>query len=374
MVEIREMRSPSDLKRFVAFAETLYPNHPYYVPKLLSDELNTLRKDRNPSFDYCEARYWMAYKDGVPVGRIAGIISRRYIETWKKKRARFGWIEFVDDPEVSLALVGQVEQWAREQGLDGVHGPLGFCDMDREGMLVEGFDELDLLITNYNYAYYPVHMERLGYQKDVDWVEFLVTLSAEMPDNVDRIARIALDRAKLHLLRTRSKNDLKPYIAGIFGLINDTYKDLYSVVLLSDRQIEYYTKAFFGFINHEYVVVILDHQDRVAAFGVSMPSLSRALQKGRGRLFPFGFIYLLRALKRNDRLDLLLTAVRSDVQNKGINAVLINESWKAASKHGIKYAETGPELEGNEKIQAQWKHFDTRQHRRRRCFYKAITP
>jgi GNAT superfamily N-acetyltransferase len=372
MVEIREVRSLSELKRFVAFAETLYPDHPYYVPKLITDEMNTLRKDRNPSFEYCEARYWMAYKDGVPSGRIAGIISHRYIETWKKKRARFGWIEFVDDPEVSGALLGQVEQWAKEKGLDGVHGPLGFCDMDREGMLIEGFDELDMLITNYNYPYYPQHLERLGYAKDVDWVEFLVKPPAEMVANVDRIARIALDRAKLRLLQTRSKHDLKPYIAGIFGLINDTYKDLYSVVLLSDRQIEYYTKAFFGFINHEYVVIILDKEDKVAAFGVAMPSLSRALQKGRGRLFPFGFVHLLRALKKNDRLDLLLTAVRSDLQNKGINAVLINETWKAAKRNGIVYAETGPELEANDKIQAQWKHFDTRLHRRRRCFYKAI--
>ncbi len=372
MVELREVQSLSDLKRFVAFAETLYPKHPYYVPKLLTDELNTLRKDRNPSFEYCEARYWMAYRDGVPVGRIAGIISRRYIETWKKKRARFGFIEFVDDPEVSAALIGRVEDWAREKGLDGVHGPLGFCDMDREGMLIEGFEELDLLITNYNYPFYPAHLERLGYQKDVDWVEFLVKPPAVMPENVDRIARIALERAKLHLLATRSKHDLKPYIQGIFGLINDTYKDLYSVVLLSERQIEYYTKAFFGFINHEYVVVILDREDRVAAFGIAMPSLSRALQRCRGRLFPFGFLYLLRALKKNDRLDLLLTAVRSDLQNKGINAVLINESWKSAIKHGIRFAETGPELEANEKIQAQWKHFDTRLHRRRRCYYKSI--
>jgi GNAT superfamily N-acetyltransferase len=372
MVDVREVRTLSELRRFVAFAETLYPKHPCYVPKLIGDEMNTLRKDRNPSFEYCEARYWMAYKDGVPVGRIAGIISQRYIETWKKKRARFGWIEFVDDPEVSAALLGAVEQWAKQRGLEGVHGPLGFCDMDREGMLIEGFDQLDMLITNYNYPYYPVHLERLGYRKDVDWVEFLVKAPAEMPANVDRIARIALDRAKLHLLEPRSKHDLKPYIPGVFGLINDTYKDLYSVVLLSERQIEYYTKAFFGFINHEYVTIVLDQQDKVVAFGIAMPSLSRALQKGRGRLFPFGFVHLLRALKRNDRLDLLLTAVRADYQNKGINAVLINQTWKASIRHGITLAETGPELEEKEKIQAQWKHFESRLHRRRRCFYQSL--
>jgi GNAT superfamily N-acetyltransferase len=372
MVDVREMQSRAELKQFVAFSERLYRGHPHYVPKILDDELNTLRRDRNPAFEYCESRYWMAFKDGKPVGRIAGIISRRYIETWNKRRARFGWIDFVDDPEVSAALLGTVERWAKEQALDGVHGPLGFCDLDREGMLIEGFDELDMFITNYNYPYYPIHLERLGYAKDADWVEFLVETPTEMPANVDRIARIVLDRCKLRLVETRRKRDIKPHIEGIFALINDTYKDLYSVVLLSQKQIEYYTKAFYVLLDHQYVKIILDQQERVAAFGVAMPSLSRALQRNRGRLFPFGFIGILRALKKNDRLDLLLTAVRQDLQNKGVNAVLINEVWKSAVRNGIKYAETGPELEANEKVQSQWKHFVNRQHRRRRCFYKAI--
>jgi GNAT superfamily N-acetyltransferase len=372
MVDIREVRSRAELRAFVTFSERLYRGNPYYVPKLVDDEMKTLRRDKNPAFEYCDARYWMAYKDGVPVGRIAGIISHRYIETWKQKRARFGWVDFIDDPDVSAALLGTVEQWAKEQGLDGVHGPLGFCDMDREGMLIEGFDELDMLITIYNHPYYPVHLERLGYAKDVDWVEFQVKRPEVMPENVDRIARIVMQRTKLRLLETRHRRDLLPYIDRIFALINDTYKELYSVVLLSDRQIQYYTKAFLGFINHEYVTVILDEQNQVAAFGVAMPSLSKALQRCRGHLFPFGFIHILRALKKNDTLDLLLTAVRSDLQNKGLNAVIINEIWKSAGRHGIKQAETGPELETNEKIQSQWKHFDSRQHRRRRCFYKAI--
>ena len=372
MVDVREVQTRSELKQFVTFSEKMYRGHPHYVPKLINDELNTLRRDRNPAFEYCEARYWMAFKDGTPVGRIAGIISHRYIETWKKRRARFGWIDFIDDPEVSAALLGAVEQWAKEQSLDGVHGPLGFCDLDREGMLIDGFDELDMLITIYNHPYYPVHLERLGYAKDVDWVEYLVETPTEMPANVDRIARIVLDRCKLRLVETRGKRDLLPHIDGIFALINDTYKELYSVVLLSEAQIKYYTKAFFGFLDHQFVKIILDRQGKVAAFGVAMPSLSKALQRCRGRLFPFGFAGILRALRKNDRLDLLLTAVRQDLQNKGVNAVLINEVWKSAVSHGIKYAETGPELETNERVQSQWKHFANRQHRRRRCFYKAI--
>lgn len=372
MVEITEVHSRSELRQFVAFPETLYGDHPCYVPKLFNDEMATLNREKNPAFEYCEARYWLARRDGTPVGRIAGIINHRYIETWKSKRARFGWVDFVDDPEVSAALFATVESWARERDLGFVHGPLGFCDLDREGMLVDGFDELDMLVTNYNYPYYPPHLERLGYTKDVDWVEYLLTTPSEMPGNVDRIARIVLGRCKLRLVEMNHRRDLLPYVGDIFSLINDTYKDLYGVVLLSDAQIKYYTKAFFGFVNHEYIKVILDHDGRVAAFGIAMPSLSRALQRCRGRLFPLGFIHVLRALHSNDRLDLLLTAVRSDLQNKGVNAVLINEVWKAAVKNGIRYAETGPELETNTKIQSQWKHFEKRQHRRRRCFFKAL--
>jgi hypothetical protein len=372
MVDVQEVRSVSDLKKFVAFPESLYRNHPRYVPKFFADEVTTLRPDRNPAFDYCQARCWMAYRDGAPVGRIAGIVNQRYIETWKKRRARFGWLDFVDDPEVSGALVGAVEQWAREFGMDGVHGPLGFCDIDREGMLVEGFDETDLMITNYNYPYYPVHLDGLGYEKEVDWVEFEIAFPASMPDTVQRVARVALDRSKLRLVPIRSKRDVRPHIPGVFKLVNDAFQSLYSVVLLSDRQIAYYAKTFLALLNPQYVKIVLDANGQVAAFGVGMPSLSKALQSCRGRLFPFGFLSILRALRHNDRLDLLLTAVRPDLQNKGINAVLINEMWKSAVPNGITFVETGPELEGNDRIQSQWKHFDARQHRRRRCFYKAL--
>lgn len=372
MVTLHEVRSRADLKRFVAFPGRLYRGHPFYVPKLVGEELNTLRRDRNPAFEYCEARYWMATKDGAPAGRIAGIISHRCNETWGRKRARFGWIDFVDDGEVSAALLAAVEDWARSRGLDEVHGPLGFCDMDRQGMLIEGFGELDMLITTYNHPYYPSHLERLGYGKDVDWVEYLVTVPEVMPEALERIARVSLERAKLQLLRTRRREDLQPYVGQVFALINEAYRNLYSVVALSDAQVRYYTRAFFGFLDHEYVKIILDREGRVAAFGVSMPSLSRALQRNRGKLFPFGFVPVLRALRRNDRLDLLLTAVRPDCQNKGIAAALICETWKTAVARGIRWAETGPELETNTKIQSQWDYFESRQHRRRRCYVKAL--
>jgi GNAT superfamily N-acetyltransferase len=372
MVELAEVRSRADLKRFVAFPERLYRRDPRYVPKLIGEELSTLREDRNPAFEYCEARYWMATRDGVPVGRIAGIISHRDIEIWKRKRVRFGWIDFVDDPDIPSALLGAVEHWGRSRGLEAIHGPLGFCDFDRQGMLIEGFDELDVMTTTYNFPYYPMHLERLEYRKDVDWLEYLVAVPATIPERVDRIARAALERSGLRVLRTGRRSDLKPYIEEVFALINETYKALYSVVPLSGAQVRFYTKAFFGFVDHEYVKLILDAEGRLAAFGLSMPSLSRALQQTRGRLFPFGFIRVLHALRANDRLDLLLTAVRPDLQNKGLGAVLMLETWKTAAARGIRLAEAGPQLESNTKIRAQWANFDSRQHRRRRCYVKAI--
>ena len=372
MLDVREVDTLADLKRFVAFPERLYARHPRYVPKLVGEELNTLRRDRNPAFEYCDARYWMAFRDGTPVGRIAGIVNRRDAERWQRRRARFGWIDFVDDPGVPAALAGTVEAWARAQGLEAVHGPLGFCDMDREGLLVEGFDEPDMLVTIYNHPYYPAHLERLGYQKEVDWLEYEVAVPAELPPEVVRVARAALGRSRLRVLETRRSRDLLPYVDGVFALINQTYKDLYSVVLLSDRQVQAYTKAFFGFINHEYVKVILDGDGRVAGFGIAMPSLSRALQQCRGRLAPFGFLHVLRALRANDRLDLLLTAVRPELHNKGVTAVLLEAYWAACRRNGIRFAFTAPQLETNDKVQALWTRFDSRQHRRRRCYVKPL--
>ena len=372
MVELLDVASQADLKRFVAFPERLYGHHPCYVPKLVREELHTLRNDVNPAFEYCEARYWLAMQDGVPAGRIAGIISHRYIETWKRRRIRFGWIDFVDDPAVSAALLGAVEEWGRSRGLDEIHGPLGFCDFDRQGMLVEGFDELDGMTTTYNFPYYPAHVERLGYEKDADWLEYLITVPAAIPERVSRVARAALERSRLRVLHTTRRSDLRPYVAEVFALINDAYKGLYSVVPLSAAQVQFYTKAFFGFVDHDYVKLVLDEDGRVAAFGLSMPSLSRALQKNRGRLFPLGFIQVLRALRRNDRLDLLLTAVRPDLQNRGLGAVLMLETWKTAATRGIRLAEAVPQLEGNTKIRAQWENFESRQHKRRRCYVKAL--
>ena len=372
-IQLKEAITSGDLKRFVSFQSSLYRGSRYWVPPLRFDELNSLRKDKNPAFEFCDAKYWLAYKDGTIVGRIAGIINKNYNQKWKEKAARFGWFDFVDDPEISSALLQTVEQWAITNGMKRVHGPLGFTDMDGEGTLVEGFDEVSTLGAIYNYPYYAAHIERAGYSKDSDWVEFEVTMGPAIPEKVERLAHIALERNKLTVLKANKAKDILPYARDIFDVLNEAYKDLYGFVELSDKQIDMYVKQYFNFIIAEYVPVVLDAHDKVVAFGIAMPSLSRALQKCNGRLFPFGFIHVLRALKNNRRVDLYLTAVRPDMQNKGVNAILIHETNKVFIKNKIEKVETNRELEANAKVQAQWRFYETRQHKRRRCYTKELS-
>lgn len=371
-VEIKEVKNLRDLKAFIRFPYWLYRDNPCWVPNLVSDEVNTLRRDRNPAFDHCEARYWLAYSDGKIVGRIAAILNHAHIEKWGQRYMRFGWVDFVDDPAVSAALLKMVEDWANEKGMTAVHGPLGFTDLDREGMLVEGFEELGTLAAIYNHPYYLPHMEKAGYVKDIDWVEYEIYMPDETNETIARAAGIVLRRNKLHLLEARNKKELLPYVPQIFDVLNEAYEPLYGVVHLTQKQIEAYTKQYFGFISTDFVPIVLDENNRVVAFGIVMPSLSQALQRSGGRLFPFGFIHLLRALKKNDRADLYLVAIRSEYQGKAVNAILMNRMLEVFQKYGIKSVESNPELENNELVQAQWKFFDKRQHKRRRCFIKHL--
>jgi hypothetical protein len=336
------------------------------------DEMNTLRGDKNPAFEFCEARFWLAERNGKTVGRIAAIKNNKFIETCGQRYIRFGWIDFIDDPEVSKSLLNTVEHWALELKMQAIHGPLGFTDMDNEGMLIEGFEELGTLATIYNYPYYPQHLENLGFIKDIDWIEFEIVPPPQVPEKIDRIADLAMKRYNLRLLKIKKAKELLPYAHEIFEVINDSYKDLYGFVPLSDRQIDYYVKQYFGFIDPEFVPIVLDQAGHVAAFGITMPSLSRALQKSNGRLFPLGFWHLYRAMKHNDRVDLYLTAVRPDLQNKGINAILMREMNRIYINHHITRAESNPELESNLKVQAQWRLMEHRQHKTRRCFIKHL--
>jgi len=373
MIAISEVQSRRDLRKFILFRYGLYSGNPYWVPPLRLDETNTLRKDRNPAFECCTASYWLAHDNGRIVGRIGGIINRKYNELWGKRSARFGWLDFVDDGKVSEALLGQVETWAARQGMDELLGPLGFTDMDREGMLVEGFEELGTLATIYNYPYYPLHLEQLGYKKDADWVEYEMIPSQTVPEKIRRLAKLAEERYHLRTLRPKKAKEILPFAKEIFDLINTTYAHLYGFVPLSERQVDSYIKQYFGFIQPEFVPIVLDQHGRVAAFGITMPSMSKALQKTRGKLFPFGFIALYRAMHQNDRVDLYLTAVRPDMQDKGVNAILMYEMNVLYARRKIVKVESNPELETNAKVRAQWRFYEGRQHKRRRCYLKHLS-
>jgi len=373
-ITIKEVQSKSELKKFILFPFQIFKGNKYWIPPLIMDEVKTLSKEKNPAFDFCDAKYLLAYNDNKIVGRIAGIINHKYNERWNQKSVRFGWIDFIDDKEVSKKLIEQVIHWGKENGMSKIHGPLGFTDFDGEGLLIEGFDELSTFGSIYNFPYYKEHIESLGFEKDADWIEFLVKFDPNVsgPEKVSRIADAVAERNQLHMLKVKKAKEMLPYARNIFYLINDAYKDLFGFVELTDKQIDMYVKAYFGFIKPDYVPVILDKNNKVAAFGITMPSLSLAVQKSKGKLFPFGFIHILRAMKNNPNVDLYLTAVRPELQNKGVNAMLINEMHKVFVRNKIKNVETNRELEENAKIQAQWRFYESRQHKRRRCYKKSI--
>jgi hypothetical protein len=371
-IQIKEVTTRQDLKKFVHFPHELYKGNPNWVPNLTFDELNTLGKDKNAAFEFCEARYWLAYRDGKIVGRIAAILNHRHVDKWNQPFLRFSWIDFIDDPAVPAALLQVVEGWAKEKGMQAVHGPLGFTDLDREGMLVEGFDELATLATTYNYPYYPRHMETLGYTKDIDWVEYEIAVPREPNETIARIADIALRRNKLHLLEAKNKKELLPHAHELFELIDDEYAHLYGVTPLNEKQVNAYIDQYFGFVTPDFVPMVFDENNRMVAFGVIMPSLSKALQKAHGELFPFGFVHLLSALRKNDRADLYLVAVRSEYKGKGVNAILMNKMQAVFNRIGVSKVETNPELETNADVQGQWKYYDKRQHKRRRIFIKHL--
>ena len=375
MIEIKKIEpTKANLKKFTQFQIDLYEGNPYFVPPLMSDDVNTLNPKKNPAFDFCDAVYYMAYKDGKPVGRIAGIINRQVNDQHNGATARFGFIDFIDDEEVSKALIGAVESWARENGMKKMIGPMGFTDMDHEGMLIDGFNELGTMATIYNYDYYPKHLEKLGYEKEADWVEFLMEVPERIPEKYDRIADIVKKKYGLKVKKYKSPKKAKAEIGWpLFHLINEAYDGLYEYSKLSEKQIEYYIDIYLGLINFDLLTAILDKDDKLVGIGISMPSMSRALQKSKGKLFPFGWYHLLRALKcKTDRVDLLLVAVKPEYQNKGVNALLFQDLIPYYIKYGFKYAESNLELETNNKVQGQWDYFTNRQHRRRRAFRKLL--
>lgn len=373
-VEIKVVETKEDLKKFVLFGNELYKNNPYHIPVLVKDELETLDKDINPAFEFCEAVYYLAYKNGRIVGRIAGIINHRANEAWNQTHARFGFVDFINDNEVVDALFDAVAKWAKSKGMDMLHGPMGFTDMDKEGMLVEGFDRLGTMITIYNYAYYPKQLERIGFMKDQDWKEYIITIPDSIPERHVRISNLVSQKYGLSVLKFKTNKELIPYGPVVFELINKCYANLYGFSQLSDRQIQYYSKIYMPLLRPDFVTMIRrDKDEKIIGFGLALPNLSRALRKANGSLFPFGFIHLLRALKGRPRVvDLYLMGVLPEYQNRGVNALLFNDLIPIFRQSGAKFAESNPELETNMSVQLQWNYFERKHHKTRRAYIKPI--
>lgn len=375
-IEIRPVTGKKELKKFIRFNYELYKDNAYSVPDLYEDMLKTFSQERNAAFEFCEAEYFLAYSEGKIVGRVAAIINRRANETWNTHNVRFGWIDFVDDKEVSQALLDAVEQWGKARGMTEIVGPLGFTDLDAEGMLIDGFDQLSTMSTTYNYPYYPLHMEAAGFEKQTDWIEKKLLVPDSLPEGYRRPAEIVMRRYNLHVRKIKSRREIKRtgLAYKIFNLINEAYAPLYGFSRMTDRQVDQYVKEYFPLLDLRMVTVIEDDNNEPVAVGISMPSISRALQKAKGKLFPFGWIHLLKALffKHSDTLDLLLVGVKKEYQNKGVNALLFTDLIPVYMKMGFKYGETNPELESNDKVQAQWKYLDGEIHKRRRCYRKSI--
>jgi len=370
---IREVTSKKELKKFIWFGINLYKNCKFAAPPLLMDDLLNLSKGKNPALEFCDAAYFLAYKNDKLVGRIAAIINPVANQTWDQKRARFGWVDFIDDEEVSKALFDKAIAWAKSKGMNAIHGPLGFTDFDHEGTLIKGHDKRGTLAGIYNYPYYQDHIEKYGFIKDIDWQEYLITIPEEFPEKYFRIADIV--RSKFNLTAkhfTSRKQIVANYAEKIFDLLNLSYQDLYGFSKLNEKQKHFYIGLYFSFFRLDTVSIIVDEKDDVIALGIAMPSFTNALQKAKGRLFPFGWYYMVRALKKNDTVDLYLMAVHPDYQNKGVNSILFAELMPRFAKNGYKFAESNPELETNTRMSSQWGSFEYVNHKTRRVYVKSI--
>ena len=378
-VQIKRVETKKDLKAFIECHYDLYEGNQYDAPNLYSDELNTLSKDKNAAFDFCEAEYFLALKEEKVVGRVAAIINNKANEKWDKKDVRFGWIDFIDDIEVSKALLKAVEDYGREKGMTSVVGPLGFTDMDPEGMLTWGFDQLGTMATIYNYDYYPKHMEKLGgWEKDNDYVEYRLDVPETAPEKYTKIAEMVEKRYNLHARKLTKKEIFEGgYGKKLFDLINVTYSHLYGFSELSERQIDQYVKMYFPLADLDLITVVEDgnKDNQLVGLAITVPSLTRALQKcHRGRLFPFGWWHLLRAIKfhKTEVVDLLLIGVLPEYRSKGANSLVFADLIPRYVKYGFKWGETHVEMETNESVQSQWGPLDPIMHKKRRCYRKAI--
>lgn len=373
MIEIKEVQTKREMGKFLKFPYVLYKDHPYWVPPILSDEKNTLNKDKNAAFDSARARFWLAYEDGKPVGRVAAIFLEKYEEKWGQKRLRFGWLDFIDSKEVAFALLDTVWAWARELKVSAVHGPMGFNDMDREGMLIEGFNLQGSMLTIYNEPYYNKYLEMYGFEKDVDWVEYSFATPKENPQLFTKMAKRVQEKTSYRLKTFKSTKELLPWGRRIFEIYNKAYDHLYGAMPLNERQIEAAIDQYLKIIDPEFVLGIVDGNDRLVGFGVAMINLDDAVKKAKGRFLPFGFIPILRAMKARDTyITMLLIGLEPEVQKSGAVALMLNQIVDTCHRRHINRIYCLPELEDNKDVQKLWKLFDTEIVRRRRVYIRYL--
>ncbi len=374
-VEIKEVQSRRELREFVNFPEKLYRHNPYYVPPLEFDQMDTLDQKKGAAQEFCDSKLYLAYKDGKLAGRVAAIVNRLANKQWNHKEVRFGWYDFIDDREVSKALMDKVEEFGRKYGMESVVGPLGFTDFDPEGLLIEGFDQLSTMALIYNYPYYVDHIEEMGFQKDADWIEYKIEVPKALPERVARMANIIEQRANVHVTPlTRKLIKEKDYAHKIFKIINECYKNLYNFTVLPEKMADKYIGFYLKVLDLNYVSLVENDKDEIVAFGITMPSIVRALQRSRGKLFPFGWWYLAKSLffKREEGVEMLLVGVNPEYRNSGVNTLVQLDMFKKYTEAGVKWAETNAILETNIKNQGQFKEFDRECKKRRRSYIKPL--
>lgn len=372
-IEVKKIDKKSDMKAFVKFPMELYKENNYYVPPIIKEELETLDPDRNPVFQHAEAAYYLAYKDGKLVGRVAAIVNWIEVKEQNKPKARFGWLDAVDDIEVFKALINKTEEFAKKHNLKELEGPVGFSNMEKAGVLIKGFEEVATMITWYHFPYYQKYLEELGFQKSNEWVEYRLTLPETLPEKVVKFKDLVQKRYKLEKLKFNNNSKLEPYVDKMFELLAETYKHLPSYVPIQQNQIDYYKKKYLRYVNHDFISMIAEKETgELVAFAITMPSYGRALQKAKGKFFPFGWFPLYQASKKNDTVDFYLIGVHPKYQGKGITAIIFYDFWQNGQKYGISKMETNPELEDNTSVQQLWNAYQPVNHKRRRTYIKSL--
>jgi GNAT superfamily N-acetyltransferase len=367
-VSVIEVTNAAQLKQFVRFPMDLYKNNPYYVPSFINDEINIWNPAENPAMQYSESKQFLAFKEDKIAGRIAVMINHKEERELGIKKVRFGWIDFIDDFEVSKALIDTVINYAKEKSIDKIEGPMGFTNLDKAGMLTLGFDKLATMIGIYNHEYYPRHLEKLGLTKEKEWVEFELQFPEILPDKIHKFNELISQKYKLKVLKFKSKEEIIEYVDPMFDLLDETYKHLSTYTPISDEQRKTYKEKYFKLIDKDYIVCVADDADQLVAFAITMPSYSIALQKSGGKLLPFGWWHFLKAGKKNDRANFYLIGIHPDYQRRGVTSIIFKEIWKLLRKKGVKYLETNPELEENKSVQLLWQDYNPVNHKRRRTY------